>query len=246
MNELLTQTNMPANITVMDVVDSTMIKGREMLEKGISRPFAVVANKQTAGYGKFGRQFFSPNGSGMYMTFVFDIDGIFDAGLLTTGVASTIAKEIFKETGIQVSLKWVNDLYYQDRKIAGILAEGILVEGKVKYVSIGVGLNILSTVVPEELRDKIGALNIHVDKNKLLRNIFTAMQQEFKGYQQGIHLPYYVEHAYLKKRDVSAHVGQQIISGTVNGIGSHGQLLITDHNGIKHELFSGEVTKINF
>ncbi|MGX7042627.1 biotin--[acetyl-CoA-carboxylase] ligase [Leuconostoc holzapfelii] len=246
MVQLLTQNNMPDNMTVFDVVDSTMIKGREMLHAGMARPFAVVANQQTAGYGKFGRQFFSPRGSGVYMTFVFDVPaGEFDAGLLTTGVAATIARVIFEVTGIQVALKWVNDLYYHDRKIAGILAEGVMTAGQLTQVSIGVGLNILATVVPSELRHKIGALDVDVDKNAFVRQIFTALQADFAGYQQGAHLDYFQAHAYLTDRHVSAHVGKTVIQGKVAGVGSHGELLLVDDAGVSHALFSGEVAKIN-
>lgn len=247
MNTQLTQTNMPKNMTVFDVVDSTMIKGRDMLNAGVSRPFAVVANQQTAGYGKFGRHFFSPRGSGVYMTFVFDVPtGDFNAGLLTTGVAATTARVIFEVTGVQVAMKWVNDLYYHDRKVAGILAEGILTEGQITQVSIGVGLNILSTVVPPELRNKIGALDVDVDKNVLVCKIFTALQADFPSYQQGDHLAYYQAHAYLTGRNVSAQVGQTVITGKIVGIGQRGELLLVDDSGSSHALLSGEVTKINF
>lgn len=245
MVQLLTQNNMPDNMTVFDVVASTMIKGREMLHAGMARPFAVVANQQTAGYGKFGRQFFSPRGSGVYMTFVFNVptDG-FDAGLLTTGVAATIARVIFEVTGIQVAMKWVNDLYYHDRKIAGILAEGILTAGQLTQVSIGVGLNILSTVVPPELRDKIGALDVDVDKNRLVRQIFTALQADFVGYQQGQHLAYYQAHAYLTGRHVSVQIGTTVLQGQVVGIGQQGELLLMDDAGGSHALLSGDVTQV--
>lgn len=236
---------MPKNMTVFDVVASTMIKGRDMLNAGVARPFAVVANQHTAGYGKFGRQFFSPRGSGVYMTFVFDVPtGNFDAGLLTTGVAATIARVIFEMTGIQVAMKWVNDLYYQDRKIAGILAEGILTAGQLTQVSIGVGLNILSTVVPPELRDKIGALDVDVDKNRLVRQIFTALQADFAGYQQGKHLAYYRAHDYLTGRYVSVQVGTTVLDGQVVGIGQQGELLLVDDAGGSHVLLSGDVTQV--
>ena len=245
MVQLLTQNNMPKNMTVFDVVASTMIKGRDMLNTGVARPFAVVANQQTAGYGKFGRQFFSPRGSGVYMTFVFDVPtGSFDAGLLTTGVAATIARVIFEVTGIQVAMKWVNDLYYQDRKIAGILAEGILTAGQLTQVSIGVGLNILATVVPPELRDKIGALDVDVDKNRLVRQIFTALQADFSGYQQGQHLAYYQAHAYLTGRHVSVQIGTTVLQGQVVGIGQRGELLLINDAGGSHVLLSGEVTQV--
>ena len=245
MVQLLTQNNMPKNMTVFDVVASTMIKGRDMLNAGVVRPFAVVANQQTAGYGKFGRQFFSPRGSGVYMTFVFDVPtGCFDAGLLTTGVAATIARVIFEVTGIQVAMKWVNDLYYQDRKIAGILAEGILTAGQLTQVSIGVGLNILSTVVPPELRDKIGSLDVDVDKNRLVRQIFTALQADFAGYQQGKHLAYYRAHDYLTGRYVSVQIGTTVLDGQVVGIGQQGELLLVDDAGESHVLLSGDVTQV--
>ena len=179
------------------------------------------------------------------MTFVFDVPtGNFDAGLLTTGVAATIARVIFEMTGIQVAMKWVNDLYYQDRKIAGILAEGILTAGQLTQVSIGVGLNILATVVPPELRDKIGSLDVDVDKNRLVRQIFTALQADFAGYQQGQHLAYYRAHAYLTGRYVSVQIGTTVLDGQVVGIGQQGELLLVDDAGGSHVLLSGDVTQV--
>lgn len=240
---LITQSSMPEQITVIDVVDSTMIKGRDMLNAGVSRPFGVVSNQQTAGYGKKGRSFFSPKGAGIYQTFVFDIQNEFDAGLLTTGVAVSVAHAIFKVSGIQVDLKWVNDLYLNDRKIAGILVEGILTNNVVTQVAIGIGLNILPTAVPQELKHIVGTLGVDVDKNLLVQTIFSEIVGDFSDYKSGLHLTYYRNHSYLQNKHVILKTGNAVVEGDICGVGDHGELLI-EQNGHVSAFISGDVAKV--
>ena len=98
--------------------------------------------------------------------------------------------------------------------------------------------------MPPELRDKIGSLDVDVDKNVLVRQIFTALQADFAGYQQGQHLAYYQAHAYLTGRYVSVQVGTTILDGQVVGIGQQGELLLVDDAGESHVLLSGDVTQV--
>ena len=240
---LLTQTGMHDDITVIDVVDSTMTIGRDMLKQGVSRPFGIVSNQQRAGYGKKGRFFFSPRGAGVYQTYVFDIGWEFDAGLLTTGVAVSVAEVLFEMTGIQVSLKWVNDFYLHDRKMGGVLVEGILNSGKITQVIIGIGLNILPTAVPSDLEDIVTTLGVDVDRNALVAAIFERIVQNISGYQAGQHLDYYRQHSYLKDKMVTLLTNNQEISGQVLDIGTRGELLLK-HDENLTPFISGDVTNV--
>lgn len=119
-------------------------------------------------------------------------------------MAVSVAHAIFKVSGVQVDLKWVNDLYLNDRKIAGILVEGILTNNIVTQVAIGIGigLNILPTAVPQELKHIVGTLGVDIDKNFLVQIIFSEIVSDFSDYKSGLHLAYYRKHSYLQNKHV--------------------------------------------
>ena len=145
---------------------NTDLKGQSSSFQG--EGLVLVAERQTAGRGRFGRSFFSPQGAGVYFSVLlrpkFDAA---DVGVLTSAaaVAGARACEIINprlEQG-QVKIKWVNDLYLNDKKICGILTEGAassLETGKLDYCVLGVGFNLYvdPARTPDELKKTVGGI----------------------------------------------------------------------------------------
>lgn len=124
---------------------------------------AVLAEEQSAGRGRLGRSFFSPRGNGLYMSVILRPKAdVSNAVLITTAAAVGVCRAIDTVTGRHPQIKWVNDLYLNEKKICGILTEAVtnFETGVIESVVVGIGINFKGSqsTLPEELRHKAGFL----------------------------------------------------------------------------------------
>lgn len=139
-------------------VDSTNKRAVEYAREGGKIPALFLADSQTAGSGRLGRSFFSPDGTGLYMTLLTEVSGEERGFSLLTSLAAVCAREaIYDVLGVGTDIKWVNDLYSGGKKVAGILAQSFF-EGEKRFVALGVGVNVSTRDFPDGLSDKAGAL----------------------------------------------------------------------------------------
>lgn len=156
---ITTHLRYPCELKVFDVTDSTNNVAKES-HVGL-KPLMVVADRQTAGRGRLGRSFASPGGSGIYMTLAlrptFDLD---KSLYVTMAVAVAVCRAIERVAGIKTRIKWVNDIFYQQKKVCGILTEAQtnFETGKIDTLIIGIGVNCFPGSLPEELKDIAGCL----------------------------------------------------------------------------------------
>ena len=141
----------------------------------------VIAQQQTAGRGRRGRSFYSPEDAGLYLSVVLEPKGetLQESLLLTTAAAVAVYKAVQKVCGISLDIKWVNDLYFHGRKVCGILTEAItdFESGNIEYAIVGIGLNLYCAAVgyPEELQGIAGALYPdETSASGIDRNLLTA------------------------------------------------------------------------
>jgi BirA family biotin operon repressor/biotin-[acetyl-CoA-carboxylase] ligase len=148
----------------------------------------VVADEQTAGRGRRGHTWFSPPGSGLYVSVVLapataTIDPARAVTLLTLAAGVALAEGIAQATGLRVDLKWPNDLLVSGRKLAGILAESSGAGSGSDTVVLGYGINVLSTAFPPELRQRATSLESElgraVDRHHLLAETLAALAQRY-------------------------------------------------------------------
>lgn len=133
------------------------------LDNSRSIKAVVVSDYQSKGKGRRGRSFSSPKGSGLYMSFLMYPEvKVEDAYMLTCAAAVATARAISSVSGIEASIKWVNDLYIGDKKICGILTEGALAmeTGRLEYAVVGIGVNVFAPHegFPPAIRDVAGAI----------------------------------------------------------------------------------------
>ena len=150
---------METDIRVFDTVDSTNITLSEMAENGAPEGTCVVAFAQRKGQGRSGRSFFSPAGGNLYMSLLLrpDDEGIFDMITVIAAVATVHAIE--NVCGVKTGIKWVNDLYRDDKKVCGILARAYNHGSDNGYVILGIGINIYdSDDVPEDIGRQYGSV----------------------------------------------------------------------------------------
>ncbi len=161
----------------------------------------VVSDYQTGGKGRLGRSFYSPKGSGLYLSMLLRPTGsVSDNLILTAQAAAAVYRAVKDVTGIRLGIKWVNDLYYQNRKVTGILSEGqtSMESGRFEYVIVGIGINLYEPEdgFPEEIRDRAGSiLGKKTSENQVDRNrIAAAVIREFYQLASGNTLaPEYIE-----------------------------------------------------
>ena len=139
------------NVIYLDEIDSTNRELKKRALLGAPSGTVLVADRQTEGRGRMGRSFFSPGGSGIYMSILVRPVRLADAGLLTTFAAVAVARAL-AGFGLEVGIKWVNDLMVGGRKLCGILAEAGRFDGE-DFAVIGIGINLKKTAFPPELAD---------------------------------------------------------------------------------------------
>jgi BirA family biotin operon repressor/biotin-[acetyl-CoA-carboxylase] ligase len=150
-------------ISVFPSLPSTNLYLKEAAEGGAAEGRVVLADTQTAGYGRRGRAFFSPPGTGLYMSLL--LRPAFspqDALCLTTGAAVAVCRAAEDILGLTTQIKWVNDVFSGGKKVCGIATEAAmdLESGGLRYAVLGIGLNVFppGDALPEELRGVAGSL----------------------------------------------------------------------------------------
>jgi len=143
---------MEYRIQHLEVVDSTNTYLKALAADG-ERDLCVMADRQTGGRGRLGRTFESPAGAGLYMSFVCAPGEGICAETVTARAAVAVAQAIEELCGLSVTVKWVNDLHVNGRKICGILAESGIdpITATPKYFVMGIGINLRRGALSKEL-----------------------------------------------------------------------------------------------
>jgi BirA family transcriptional regulator, biotin operon repressor / biotin---[acetyl-CoA-carboxylase] ligase len=154
-----------------------------------SEGLVVVADEQTAGRGRRGHTWFSPPGSGLYVSVVLapasaSHDPARATTLLTLAAGVALAEGIERAAGLRIDLKWPNDLQISRRKLGGILAESSGAGDRSDTVVVGYGINVRSTALPPELRDRATSLESElgraIDRYDLLAETLAALSRRYE------------------------------------------------------------------
>ncbi len=146
-----------------------------------------MAEEQTAGRGRRGRSFYSPKGTGLYLSILLRPKQHAEAALqITTAAAVATAEAIEQVSGLPCEIKWVNDIYREGKKLCGILTEASLdVEsGGLNYAILGIGINALPPAggFPPELRGIAGSVFEGRGEADLRCRLAAALLDRFAGY----------------------------------------------------------------
>lgn len=164
-------------VLVLDRVDST---NDAIFREDAASPLPsfsfMTAEEQTAGKGRVGKSFLSPYGTGLYLSTIIHADDAPDPSLITMAAAVALKEALTEQSDEDVKIKWVNDLYCNHKKIAGILTEADFSQGKARYV-IGLGVN---TNTPQNLFEKqalptAGSLTDDISRNQLAADLMNAL-----------------------------------------------------------------------
>jgi len=214
-----------------------------------SHGLVVVADEQTAGRGRRGHTWFSPPGAGLYVSVVVapsttNIDPARATALLTLTAGVALVEGIAAATGLEVDVKWPNDVYVARRKIAGILAEG----AAAPQVVLGYGINIAPSAYPPALRDRATSLESElgreVDRVHVLVETLAALARRYDDLLAGrfdaILDAWRARAPAASGARVTWTTNAEVLSGTTAGIDDHGALLVRIDDRIER-IIGGEV-----
>lgn len=118
-----------------------------------------VAEEQTAGRGRINRNFYSPAKSGIYFSAVYAPEPpLPEPAVLTAAAAVAICRALKTLYGVEPKIKWVNDIYVNEKKISGILTEGHLSGDIIDAAVVGIGINITTSEFPSEIKERAGSI----------------------------------------------------------------------------------------
>lgn len=209
-------------------------------------PAIFIADMQTSGRGRMGRNFYSPSGTGLYMSILIEAPDSTDRLISLTSLCAVAAFEALScQFGIRTKIKWVNDLYIGQKKIAGILAESFEAFGK-RYIVVGVGINLSTRDFPVELRDKAGSVELdgitHKDRLRLAldisENLLVYMQADDISHIMDI---YRNNSCVIGKRITFVRNGKPENALAV-GVSDLGALTVMLDSGELQELSTGEIS----
>lgn len=237
------------NIILLDETDSTNEQLKKLARQGERKTTVLIAESQTKGKGTKGRSFYSPEGTGCYMSFlVFPDCSPAESTLLTVAAAAATAEAIEKVTGIKAGIKWVNDIIVDGRKTAGILTEGSISKDmhSMDWAIVGIGINITNPDggFPEEIKDIAGTLVSGTDnvKNRLIAEIINNFlahcgklgnKEFFSSYKSRL--------LFLGKQITVTQAGR-VFTATANDIDDMCRLIVTNEKGETITLDSAEIS----
>ena len=242
-------------IQTMESTTSTNDLAKLYANQNSTTPAIFISEEQTAGRGRLGRKFVSPSKTGLYISLcLFPTIALEDLSLITCATAVACVETIEQLTGKSLNIKWVNDLFYQDKKVGGILTEVIsdFESQQVQALIVGMGINLIENPqsFPEELHSIVGSIfssKTEYDNSSFNRNHFIAQfLEKWTFYYQNLSkrdfIESYKEHSNVIGKFVNIFEGNQTYSAYAKDIDENGHLIIEKQDNTLHSLSYGEVS----
>ena len=232
-------------------IGSTNAYARELAQQGGTEGILVIAEKQTRGQGRMGRQWYSPSRKNLLFSIIlrppFSIERVFSLTMLT---ALSLVDAIHSMTGLKALIKWPNDVYFKDKKMAGILTEFSAHEKMVEYAIVGAGLNVnwdirgksglnrWATSLVKEIGHPVSRVDLLIRILELLERYYELL---LKGHDSFIH---------KRWNKLSMVIGREVLVDSCNErkkarvkrIDRNGALIIKDEDGRETSVVCGDLT----
>ncbi|MDC9595014.1 bifunctional biotin--[acetyl-CoA-carboxylase] ligase/biotin operon repressor BirA [Xenorhabdus sp. IM139775] len=249
LDKVLIENYLPNNhIEVISVIDST---NQYMLDKlaELDSGDACVAEYQYAGRGRRGRKWVSAFGRNLYLSMYWRLEQGPAAAIGLSLVVGIVIAEVLNRQGAErVKVKWPNDLYLDDKKLAGILVELTGKTGDAAHVVIGIGMNI-SMSSDQQKSINQNWINLQqsgtvIERNKLVTEIIVELKEaliQFENEGLASFIPRWFKLDNFINRSVKLIIGDQEVYGIARGIDQQGALLL-DINGVVTPYIGGEIS----
>ena len=247
--ENLHETEFVSEIQIFSELDSTNRYLKELAKDGAKEGTVIIANKQSAGRGRLGRSFFSPEGTGIYMSILLRPNMELQKSVRITSMAAVaVARAIEKVSGIETKIKWVNDIFLNGKKVCGILTESGIhtTTGTLEYAVLGIGINVGNIQFPEELKEIATSIcnecNHTVQREKLIAEILKELEAWYSSLFDGSFLKESRKRSMLLGKDILVvGSGEKDYKAKALDLDDMGHLWI-EKEGKKAMLHCGEVS----
>lgn len=239
-------------IRVYKTIDSTNQEAKKLLmDNEMPHGTILIAEEQTAGRGRFQRKFFSPSNKGIYMSVILRPNMELSKAIhITTSAAIAVCRAIETLTKKRPKVKWVNDIFLDDKKICGILTEatGNFESGRVENVVVGIGVNFKtdSKDFPEDIKNIAGSIfqgeSPNITRNQLVAEILNELFELCENLDDKSIMKEYRILSLVLGKEVSFLKNNKMNKGTAVDITEDGALVIKHENGEIDYLNSGEVS----
>lgn len=243
---------LPEHMTllVFEEVDSTNEEAKRLAAKENCHGTLVIAEKQTGGKGRRGRNWESPAGSGIWMTLVIQDDILPErASMLTLVAAMAVREGIENAAGLSCEIKWPNDIVSDGKKVCGILTEMSAEEGYVHYIAIGIGINCNMESFPTEIAATASSIKLITGRAVHRADVVGCVMQAFFRYYDRFKVTHDMRllkeeyDSYLINRGRGVLVLDSSGEYKANGIGlADDGALVIETEGERKSIYSGEVS----
>lgn len=229
-------------IMVYEEIPSTNTEAKALAQNGASEGDVVIAKSQSAGKGRMGRSFISNSENGLYMSIILKPSIPLDKCIYITVLGAVAVLDAIEETsGIECQIKWVNDIYINEKKVSGILTEASIdfETSSLQYAILGIGVNITppENGFPKDIENIATAIYSEGTCPKHYKSILCAkiIDNFFDGYkhlEQKEFIERYRQKSMLIGKEVEVQVGSNITSGKVVDIDKNAQLIVKTKDGV--------------
>lgn len=236
----------------LPATDSTNDRLKVLAREGAPHGTAILAGYQTAGHGRRGRTFQSPDGMGIYLSILLRPEcAPEDLMHLTCAAGLAMCDAMERSVGVCPGIKWTNDLVLGSRKLGGILTElGFSPQGKLSYAIVGIGINCRQSLddFPEEIREIATSLSAATGKQvecapvaAAMLNALWLMAENLLSGREGI-LARYREKCITIGREISILSPTSVRYGKALDVDDNGALLVAFRDGSIEAVNAGEVS----
>ena len=235
------------NIEYFETIDSTNIYAGKVAGKS-KEGTVIISDEQTAGKGRTGRKWVSKQKEGIYFSLILKPEIPLIKASFLTQVAGAALTAAFEKMGVDVTIKWPNDIILNGKKIAGILTEMQAEIDRIFYIVVGIGINLYNENFDEEIIHKATSVlkeGHRIEREELLKNFFEEFEKMYVAFLEGDN-----REVLKKLREKSAVIGREIY--VVNGddrrkaeakdIDDDGNLVVEFEDGKVETIFTGEVS----
>ena len=226
----------------LSAVDSTNKYIKEHYKELDSFTF-VSADYQSAGKGRNDRVWLANKGDNLLFSLLVKDESIIKDGPIISLITAVSVAEVLEKNNLsKVQIKWPNDIYVNDKKIAGILLEGMIPQ----YLVIGVGINVNQKLFEGEYRKEPTSLFLELGEeiniNELKEDVYGTLFQNLIHYSSShdLFLKYFKKHDYLFNKEVKFVFNNNILTGVVKGIDEDFNIVIQSEDKEYH-ISSGEI-----
>ena len=240
------------DIRVFQETNSTNDVIEKLARDGVGEGAVVFAESQTKGRGRLGRHWISPPARGLWFSVLLRPDLRPQAATQLTIIAATaLARALRKQTGLAPEIKWPNDILLRGKKVVGILTEMSAELDHVKYVILGIGVDVNQTAAefPPELRKLATSLRLEtgqtVSRPELAATILRELDADYARLGAGQFeavAAEWAENCATLGRSVTIHIGARAIQGRAEALDADGALLVRTQHGRLERIIGGDVT----